>query len=168
MAKEKIFRPEDFDKAPKKLKTNYSKWAIVAIIIIIIIVIMFFMLRGDNSDTQSQNLNSIQQVVGVNYNSTTDASIAIESKPINTNIAHSVESSSNEDVVGTENQTLKAEIEKTQYSTNRMNVTFDVDDEAIKVIRGDYGVGQIRKDKLGVRYQTIQSRVNEMKRKGIF
>lgn len=48
------------------------------------------------------------------------------------------------------------------------NVSNDVETEAMKVIRGDYGVGQERKDKLGTKYQTIQSRVNELKREGIF
>lgn len=48
------------------------------------------------------------------------------------------------------------------------NVSSDVEAEAMKVIRGDYGIGQERKDKLGSQYQTIQNRVNELKREGIF
>lgn len=44
----------------------------------------------------------------------------------------------------------------------------DVEAEALKVIRGDYGIGQERKDRLGSQYQTIQKRVNELKREGIF
>ena len=48
------------------------------------------------------------------------------------------------------------------------NVSNDVEAEAMKVIRGDYGVGQERKNKLGERYQTIQNRVNELKHEGVF
>lgn len=45
---------------------------------------------------------------------------------------------------------------------------YDLEAEAIKVIRGDYGVGRERKKRLGVRYQPIQNRVNELKREGFF
>ncbi len=38
----------------------------------------------------------------------------------------------------------------------------------MKVIRGEYGIGQERKDKLGAKYQPIQNRVNELKREGVF
>ena len=48
------------------------------------------------------------------------------------------------------------------------NVSNDVEAEAMKVIRGDYGVGQERKNKLGEKYQTIQNRVNELKHEGVF
>ncbi len=49
-----------------------------------------------------------------------------------------------------------------------IDVSNDIEAEAMKVIRGDYGVGQERKDKLGSKYQPIQDRVNELKREGIF
>ncbi len=48
------------------------------------------------------------------------------------------------------------------------DVSNDVEAEAMKVIRGDYGIGQERKNKLGDKYQTIQNRVNELKREGLF
>lgn len=53
-------------------------------------------------------------------------------------------------------------------STRANNVSSDTETEAMKVIRGDYGVGQERKDKLGTQYQTIQNRVNQLKREGAF
>ena len=56
----------------------------------------------------------------------------------------------------------------TTSAASNANVSNDVEAEAMKVIRGDYGVGQERKDKLGTKYETIQSRVNELKREGIF
>ena len=43
----------------------------------------------------------------------------------------------------------------------------DVEEKARKVIRGDYGNGNIRKQKLGEEYSEIQSAVNEMYRKGL-
>lgn len=47
-------------------------------------------------------------------------------------------------------------------------VSADIEAEALKVIRGDYGVGQERKDRLGAQYAAIQGRVNELKREGKF
>jgi hypothetical protein len=42
-----------------------------------------------------------------------------------------------------------------------------VEEEAIEVIRGKYGNGEVRKRNLGVRYAEIQSKVNEMYRNGL-
>lgn len=44
--------------------------------------------------------------------------------------------------------------------------TGSVEDEARQVIRGVYGNGSVRKQKLGNRYSEIQSKVNEMYRNG--
>lgn len=41
-----------------------------------------------------------------------------------------------------------------------------LEQKAKHVIRGDFGNGQERKDKLGSEYETIQSKVNELYRKG--
>lgn len=49
-------------------------------------------------------------------------------------------------------------------SSRNETVIGDIEAEANKVIRGDYGVGQERKDRLGSNYKAIQSRVNEILR----
>ena len=59
-------------------------------------------------------------------------------------------------------------IDNAKTSVRTTNVSNDVEAEAMKVIRGDYGIGQERKNKLGDKYQTIQNRVNELKREGLF
>lgn len=43
----------------------------------------------------------------------------------------------------------------------------DVNVNARRVIRGEFGCGQERKDKLGASYKEIQGKVNEMYRKGL-
>lgn len=48
------------------------------------------------------------------------------------------------------------------------SVSDDIEQEAMNVIRGNYGVGRERKNRLGSKYQTIQDRVNELKRQGVF
>ncbi len=46
-------------------------------------------------------------------------------------------------------------------------VSGDVEENARRVIRGDFGNGQERKDKLGASYTEIQGKVNEMYRQGL-
>ena len=55
-------------------------------------------------------------------------------------------------------------------STSNANasVSNDVEAEALKVIDGVYGNNPDRRKLLGDRYEAIQSRVNEMKRQGLF
>ena len=48
-----------------------------------------------------------------------------------------------------------------------VSTTDTVEQKAQEVIRGIYGNGQVRKDRLGSDYQTIQDKVNEMYRKGL-
>lgn len=47
------------------------------------------------------------------------------------------------------------------------NKFVNVEEKARQVIRGDYGNGNVRKQKLGEEYAEIQSAVNEMYRKGL-
>lgn len=47
-------------------------------------------------------------------------------------------------------------------------VSDDIEQEALKVIRGDYGIGNERKTRLGNKYTEIQARVNQLKREGKF
>lgn len=44
----------------------------------------------------------------------------------------------------------------------------DIEAEAMKVIRGEYGTGTERKQRLGDKYAAVQQRVNELKRQGAF
>lgn len=53
-------------------------------------------------------------------------------------------------------------------SVPAVEVSSDIEAEAMKVIRGEYGTGLERKLKLGSKYREIQTRVNELKRLGAF
>ncbi len=53
------------------------------------------------------------------------------------------------------------------FSATSAPVSGDVEDNARRVIRGDFGNGQERKDKLGSSYSEIQGKVNEMYRQGL-
>ena len=53
------------------------------------------------------------------------------------------------------------------FSVTSAPVSGDVEENARRVIRGDFGNGQERKDKLGSSYSEIQGKVNEMYRQGL-
>lgn len=57
--------------------------------------------------------------------------------------------------------------ESTQPTTAAANPTDNVDLEVQKVLKGVYGNGLERKDKLGASYAKIQRKVNELYRKGL-
>lgn len=57
--------------------------------------------------------------------------------------------------------------ESTQPTTAAANPTDNIDLEVQKVLKGVYGNGQERKDKLGASYAKIQRKVNELYRKGL-
>lgn len=48
------------------------------------------------------------------------------------------------------------------------NVSSDIKEEALKVVQGIYGNGEVRKAKLGSKYSEIQNKVNEMYKNGLF
>lgn len=53
------------------------------------------------------------------------------------------------------------------FSATSAPISGDVEENARRVIRGDFGNGQERKDKLGASYPEIQGKVNEMYRQGL-
>lgn len=53
------------------------------------------------------------------------------------------------------------------FSATSAPISGDVEENARRVIRGDFGNGQERRDKLGSSYSEIQGKVNEMYRQGL-
>ena len=64
------------------------------------------------------------------------------------------------------NSTQNKQIQKSS-ETQPTVLTGTLEDKASEVIRGRYGNGEVRKQKLGERYTEIQNKVNEMYRKGL-
>lgn len=98
----------------------------------------------------------------------------------NENMQDRVEQNKNPKTVDDENAhvdtSLAAQVEITAEETKELKEDSQIQDVAISsgtieqkakhVIRGDFGNGQVRKNKLGAEYETIQNKVNEMYRKG--
>lgn len=184
--KKKLFSPEDFDKepdatvetkgvdinpspTPNEPKSKAWLWILLGVIVLGVIGYMLF---SKSSDKVAETLE--QEVETVAESSVPTGTIATEGADIEgvaPNDGNEVDNTSdtkNSDVVDAPATVDNTSTVPSSTQVNESNVTNDVEAEAMKVIRGDYGVGQERKDKLGSKYQTIQSRVNELKREGFF
>ena len=166
-----IFEGESENNSPKS--KNWIWW-IVAIVILCLIGFLVLS-KSDKKAGQEPVAETVEKVtteepVEAMPSDSVTEDMAVENSTEDeatvSSDKSSVDSDSNEQVQSTV-PSESANVATTISSTNS-NISNDVEAEAIKVIRGDYGIGQERKDRLGAKYQTIQNRVNELKREGVF
>lgn len=193
--RKKLFTSSDFDKeskdnipvenskdgednttqiSVKNEKSNLRNWIYIisgGIVVLCVIGFFIFSKSGDTAATDSAQETVIVEETIVptdsvaNQGEAPEEILTTEGNEVSNN-TDAQEAKVNEIPVNTDNAQNIATT--TQNAASNSNVSNDVEAEAMKVIRGDYGVGQVRKDKLGTKYQPIQSRVNELKREGIF
>lgn len=166
MAKKKLFTPEDFDKKPKTPWKSYIRWIIIAIIVILAIIAIIFGLKACNSGNQSRSAEIISTSVPEIQDSAVAPEVVedIDSFADGTSQAKESfdEQSSDKPSISKESSEQVAEpVANTEAVSN-------IETEALKVIRGNYGNNPERIKNLGSNYQSIQNRVNELKRQGAF
>lgn len=187
--KKSLFKPEDFDKPavggedgahspvphqPRK-KSNVTKiigWFVVAGIIIAGVI--FFANKDKDNDSNKITTEATAQK-GENH-CTDNKSYTKEPKG-NTKAAlsdvakekNAANETNSEPSVVDENHVTTSTEKSPNTSSNRSenNVDDDVETNARRVIHGDFGNGQERKDKLGSSYSEIQGKVNEMYRQNL-
>lgn len=155
--------------APKSRKMI---WLIIGVIVLCFLGYFIFS-KPDNDGQKPVVVEDKTEVENISVPSDTTNSKEAVKEGVGETKSEVVENSNNnvdestamvESVKPTETTT----IDNAKTSVRTTNVSNDVEAEAMKVIRGDYGIGQERKNKLGDKYQTIQNRVNELKREGLF
>lgn len=157
---------------PEEKKKNKWLWIILAIIVVILLI--WWVLPGKSTESQPVvEEENIEEVTTPTVNPdevSEETEIPAGDDSVEENVNSEGSSNPSEPVVNTPET-----IPTTPQSTNNvvMNnapsvVPNDIEAEALKVIRGDYGIGQERKNKLGNQYEAIQRRVNELKREGAF
>lgn len=164
-------RGEKSGNTPMPPKSNSKKWIVLGIVAVCIICYVIFSKSGNTVATDPTQETEIVEETIVFTDSVSDKGEATEvvlptTETDLSNNADDQEAKVNDAPATTDNNSNIAT--PTTSAASLVNVSSDVEAEAMKVIRGDYGVGQERKDKLGTKYQIIQSRVNELKREGIF
>lgn len=168
MGKEKIFNPEDFDKDPATPEKKYTGKIVGATVVVLLIVgiIVFFGLKGcgaDNVNPSKELSKSGEESILLDSSSEVRSEAEIEESQIS-----DVAINNDEAKVVPNSEGERTEESPTVPPSPSPAVSSDIEQEAMKVIRGDYGVGQERKDKLGNQYGPIQNRVNQLKREGAF
>lgn len=154
MAKEKIFKPEDFDKSPKSNKKKTWCWIVGGCLVAICVIagVVGWKMYENKPQTSIESQLEVAQTSKVE-----DSTLQIDSL-----------SPAPADLVG-ETDKVKKEIIPAQPQTESNSISnSDIESEALKVIRGDYGNVPERRAKLGSRFQPIQNRVNKLKREGFF
>lgn len=139
---------------PDSIKPKAKRWLLL-VGIIVALVVAFLFLKPDNSD------NSVSEEKNVLVS--TSESLNGETADVKSNGAASQTNSSLTEKAQTDISMSKQEDIK---AVSNHSVEY-VEKKALSVIRGNYGNGEERKNKLGTEYQIIQDKVNEMYRKGL-
>lgn len=173
--REKVEEPSIIPTPPDNGNTPKSKkwiWAVAAIIVVGLIG--YWALFKSDKVTEENRLTEVVEE-GIAEQPTTTSELK-KDDIADENPVETYTTASSENIPDSQAETKQIPVADSNKSgTNETSailtdthVSNDVEAEAMKVIRGDYGVGQERKNKLGVKYQTIQKRVNELKREGVF
>ena len=159
-------------------------WALIGIAIVLAFLGMLFLNRGskdEGADTiQSETVLSSADSVATDDSAVAVVSEAVASDSQNSNVVEQAVAAGSEvaanvaetatkaaDAVASKATETAAKVTETA-SNAASSVSGSIESEALNAIRGEYGNGIVRKEKLGTSYSEVQSRVNEMKRAGKF
>lgn len=160
--------------APEPEEKKNGKWLWVILAIIAIILLIWWLLPGKSTESspivEEETIEKVTTPAENTGEVSNEAEIPSGGDAVEENANNDESSNPSEAVVNTQETTPAAPQTTNNVATNNAPsvVSNDVEAEAIKVIRGEYGIGQERKDKLGKHYEAIQRRVNELKREGAF
>lgn len=112
-----------------------------------------------NDSTPPQNRGTINDKDSVNKQLSKEKEINTKQEEPNPDVEQPIVNE------GKEQQNQQASITSHDVKSYEP-ISGTLEEKAKRVIRGDFGNGQVRKDRLGDEYAEIQSKVNEMYRKG--
>lgn len=145
--------------------------------IIALVVILSFVFLGKNKGSKSQlpkdnggTVVKIDSIKPTEDNTETTDSISVtkeDSALKKDSVNLTPEKSSNEDNSNNGSTTKVAKDELKPQNSSSEPLNGSLEQKAIAVIRGTYGNGLERKQKLGNEYTVIQNKVNEMYRDGL-
>ncbi|MDE6681836.1 MAG: hypothetical protein K2J87_00240 [Muribaculaceae bacterium] len=152
------FGPEE----PKK-KGFAWLWALIGIAIVLAFLGWTFLKKGDKTDANAPE--QTEEAVAVVDSANDDSIAALPSEGTSDEAVASVAGNSDN---GAENGAEGGSAVENSVAPSASTSGSDVETEAMKVIRGEYGNNPVRRNNLGSKYQEIQNRVNELKRTGKF
>ena len=166
MAKEKLFTPEDFDKEPRNTWKKRIKWVVIGVLFIIAVAVgcgikvcktKHLPQRNPISDSMSR----VEDSDSIDFVSK-ESSLTNPGDPTVPSTDNELREIMDKEIVS------KDSLSKPLLPTTEDKTNVNVDKQALKVIRGEYGNNPYRKATLGEDYLPIQNRVNELKKKGVF
>lgn len=156
---------------PENSKSNKWIWWVVGVIVLCIIGYLLFSKSGEEqlAQTETEVVEEVSAIEAVDEATDQPEVVQDEANAEEASKAAQTEQPAEDPKAEAQAPVTNVVPEQTQpKATESASVSNDVEAEAMKVIRGEYGIGQERKDKLGAKYQPIQNRVNELKREGVF
>lgn len=154
-------------------RKNNGKWLWIILVILVIIILIWVLFLGKTSDSQpKEEKESIEEVSVPSTQENDSLTIGSESPKDEATDDINSEAPTKQATPAGNSDGNNPVSSQTTYSASPDKSSSiapnDVESEALKVVRGDYGNGAERKNKLGDRYNAIQKRVNELKREGRF
>lgn len=171
---------------PENQEKGSQKWWIWLSLIIILALIAWWVWPTSNSDEKGQEETGQEVIAPIEEESVTTSDTALasdtpaeEEEQSETGSTPAPEASNGEtpETVATSPKEAVPSVESSP-NTNAVSPSSstpsygasssDIETEALKVIRGDYGNNPVRRQQLGDKYQTIQAKVNQLKKEGKF
>lgn len=126
----------------------------------------------DVTAAEGESVNNDSEGTGTTNANETPATTGNENASVPTNSNNNQSNNPSTNANTSAQPVQPAQSKQSNATTTKIAVTSapigeDVVENAKRVIRGDFGNGQERKDKLGSAYNEIQSKVNEMYRQGL-
>lgn len=143
-----------------------KKWLIGALVIVALCVLGWWLFSNDNSTNETTPaVSELPKDTSPSEDDETAASdstyAGITASALETN-SSDVDKTSDVAVPGDMPTNAEPVQKSSQTSMPATSVSEDTETEAMKVIRGEYGNNPERKNRLGARYEEIQSRVNQL------
>lgn len=166
----------DTQSVPAPHRKNNGKWLWIILAIIVLVILIWVLFLGKTSDSQPKEEKESIEATSVPSTQEND-SPTIENDSLKDEATGATEDINSEaptnqtTPAGKSDANNPASSQATNSAVPEKSSSItptDVETEALKVVRGDYGNGAERKNRLGDRYNAIQKRVNELKREGRF
>ncbi len=169
LSKEATDKAIEYGPEEPKKKGFAWLWALIGIAIVLAFLGWTFLKKGDKTDANAPE--QTEEAVAVADSASDDSVVALPSEGSSDEATTSMaENSNRSNAVQDNTVTANASQESVAEDADPVASTpgGDVEAEAMKVIRGEYGNNPVRRNNLGAKYQEIQNRVNELKRTGKF
>lgn len=151
-------------------KPKKRNFVLPIVALVVIGVLVFFFMNKGSKDSET---NAVLETEQLTENNQQEANVPVTDNE-ESDTLQKVESSAGEDAIQSEELKVASSSEETlqevkpveSVTTKTPQLASTLEERAKQVIRGEFGNGEERKQKLGAAYSEIQRKVNELYRSG--